>query len=95
MFAITFDLVVDDTEKFHPKGIPQAYSDIASALRKYGFRRIQGSVYVTDVDDLANLFAAIDALRSMTWFPKAVRDVRAFRVEQWSDFTGIVKGTKK
>jgi virulence-associated protein VapD len=26
------------------------------------------------------------------WFPKSVRDIRAFRIEQWSDFTAVVKG---
>ena len=27
----------------------------------------------------------------MTWFPGSVRDIRAFRVEQWSDFTSLVR----
>lgn len=26
------------------------------------------------------------------WFPSSVRDIRAFRIEQWSDFTPVVKG---
>jgi len=34
---------------------------------------------------------AIQALREMDWFPKSIRDIRAFRVEQWSDFTAVVK----
>lgn len=25
------------------------------------------------------------------WFKKSVRDIRAFRVEDWSDFTAIFK----
>ncbi|MDO6084436.1 virulence factor, partial [Neisseria gonorrhoeae] len=25
------------------------------------------------------------------WFPSSVRDIRAFRIEQWSDFTSLVK----
>lgn len=54
-------------------------------------RRLQGSLYVTEVEDLAKLFRAIQALRSRAWFPKSVRDIRAFRIEQWSDFTGVVK----
>lgn len=29
MYAIAFDLVVADTEAHHPKGISQAYTDIA------------------------------------------------------------------
>jgi virulence-associated protein VapD len=48
-------------------------------------------VYVTDDENMAKLFLAIQALRTRTWFPKSVRDIRAFRIEQWSDFTAVVK----
>jgi virulence-associated protein VapD len=40
---------------------------------------------------MANLFLAIQSLRARPWFPKSVRDIRAFRIEQWSDFTPVVK----
>jgi virulence-associated protein VapD len=40
---------------------------------------------------MAKLFMAIQSLRSLAWFPKSVRDIRAFRIEQWSDFTALVK----
>lgn len=40
MYAISFDLVVADTEQHHPKGVSQAYSDIGAALKKYGFERV-------------------------------------------------------
>jgi virulence-associated protein VapD len=40
---------------------------------------------------LAKLFAAITALKALPWLPASVRDIRAFRVEQWSDFTRLVK----
>jgi len=60
-------------------------------LAEHGFRRVQGSLYVTDSEDMAKLFLAIQALRSRAWFPKSVRDIRAFRIEQWSDFTPVVK----
>jgi virulence-associated protein VapD len=72
--------------------VAQAYSDIGNTLGKFGFARVQGSLYVTQSDDLANLFSAIDALRRLTWFPSCVRDIRAFKVEHWSDFTAFVKG---
>ena len=91
MFAIAFDLVVADTEKHHPKGISQAYTDISNALQRFGFQRIQGSVYVTNSEDMANLFQAILALKALPWFPPSVRDIRAFRIEQWSDFTPLIK----
>ncbi len=51
-----------------------------------------GSLYVSKNEDLAKLFSAIITLRNLPWFPLAVRDIRAFRVEQWSDFTQLVKG---
>lgn len=91
MYAVAFDLVVADTEQHHPKGVAQAYSDIGAILNEHGFRRVQGSLYLTDNEDMANLFLAIQALRSQSWFPKSVRDIRAFRIEQWSDFTPVVK----
>lgn len=91
MFAIAFDLVVKDAEAHHPKGVSQAYADVASTLKKFGFSRVQGSLYTTDKEDMANLFSALMALRALPWFPKVIGDIRAFRVEQWSDFTAMVK----
>jgi virulence-associated protein VapD len=92
MFAIAFDLVVAETEAVHPKGVTQAYDEIGRTLKRYDFSRIQGSVYATEVEDLANLLQAMNALKALTWFPQCVRDVRAFRIEQWSDFTPFMKG---
>jgi virulence-associated protein VapD len=91
MFAVTFDLVVADASTHHPKNVTQAYSDIAATLLRFGFERIQGSVYVTKSEDMANLFQAILALKALPWFAPSVRDIRAFRIEQWSDFTALIK----
>jgi virulence-associated protein VapD len=92
VFAIAFDLVVREAAARHPRSVSQAYADIGATLGGFGFERVQGSVYVSPSEDLANLFRAVDALRSLPWFPPCVRDIRAFRVEQWSDFTPIIKG---
>jgi virulence-associated protein VapD len=91
VYAVAFDLIVAETEKHHPKGVSQAYSDIAVILNDRGFRRVQGSLYVTDNEDMAQLFVAMQSLRSLAWFPKSLRDIRAFRIEQWSDFTDVIK----
>jgi virulence-associated protein VapD len=91
MFAIAFDLIVAETLKAHPKGVSQAYTDISAALERYQFARIQGSVYVCQSEDMANLFQAITALKALPWFAASVRDIRAFRIEQWSDFTPLIK----
>jgi len=91
MYAVAFDLVVVEAKRHHPKSVAQAYADIGTILADYGFQRVQGSLYVTDDENMANLFQAIHALRAQTWFPASVRDLRAFRIEQWSDFTPVVK----
>ena len=95
MYAVAFDLVVAETKKHHPKGDPSAaYREIYETLvTKHGFEWKQGSVYVLANEDMACLFAAIMDLKALSWFPASVRDIRAFRVEQWSDFTPMVKGT--
>ena len=91
MYAVAFDLIVADTENNHPKGVTQAYTEIGAVLADHGFRRVQGSLYVTDDENMANLFLAMQALRARDWFPRSVRDIRAFRIEQWSDFTPVIK----
>ena len=91
MFAVAFDLVVAAAERTHPRGSRQAYLDIEAVLGGFGFRRVQGSVFVTESEDMANVFRAVIALKALPWFRESVRDIRAFRVELWSDFTAFIK----
>ncbi len=93
MFAIAFDLVVADAAEHHPRGVTAAYTDIGTMLKRFSFDRIQGSVYVSENNDMANLFAALLALKALPWFARVVRDIRGFRIENWSDFTPIIKST--
>ena len=91
MFAIAFDMVVADIREHYTKGISSAYTEIEKTLEPFGFERVQGSVYLTRNSDLSNLFDAIGALKVMRWFRLCARDIRGFRVENWSDFTASVK----
>jgi virulence-associated protein VapD len=75
MFAIAFDLVIADTAQNHPKGVSQVYADIGATLANFGFDRVQGSLYTTPSEDLANLFSAISALKLLPWLPRSVRDI--------------------
>ena len=52
---------------------------------------MQGSVYVSQQDSLVSVTLAMNALRALPWFPACVRDIRAFKVEHWSDFTDFMK----
>ena len=91
MFAIAFDMVVADIRTHYAKGIPSAYSEIGQTLAVFGFERVQGSVYITANPDLGNLMAAVLALKSLPWFPQCARDVRGFKIDNWSNLTPIVK----
>jgi virulence-associated protein VapD len=56
----------------HPRGVTQAYLDIEFTLAKRRFTRVQGSLYVTEDADMANLFQAILDLCTRPWFPGSV-----------------------
>ncbi len=45
-----------------------------------------------DKDSLTTVYKAINKLSRIEWFRDSVRDIRAFKVEDWSDFTDVVKG---
>lgn len=91
MYAISFDMVVADLKKHYGEPYNNAYSEIKQVLKRNDFYWIQGSTYATTHGDLTNLFNAIRDLSDIEWFRKAVRDIRGFRIEDWSDFTTIVK----
>lgn len=91
MYAIAFDMLISDLKQKYDKSYNNAYFEIRMILRKYGFYNTQGSVYLSEKDDMANLYMAIEALKKTDWFKDSVRDIRAFKVEDWSDFTPVFK----
>lgn len=91
MFAIAFDMDIKELRTTYGEPYNNAYYEIKILLRKFDFYNTQGSVYLTDKNDMSNLFAAIYELKKTDWFKKSVRDIRSFRVEDWSDFTMIIK----
>ena len=91
MFAIAFDMVIKDLKTYYGEPYNNAYYDISNIMEQYGFYRTQGSVYLTMNTDFSNLVRAMNALKATPWFVQSVRDIRAFRVENWSDFTQFMK----
>jgi len=91
MYAIAFDMLIEDLKKHYGEPYNNAYFEIKTLLREYEFFNTQGSVYLTTKNDMANLYRAIETLKKIDWFRKSVRDIRAFRVEDWSDFTSVIK----
>lgn len=93
MFAIAFDLDQAALKKHYAKSASQAYEDIRRILEKHTFLRIQGSVYTSDNADMTHVFYAMQDLHKEPWIKHCVSDIRAFRVENWSDFTSYIQGS--
>ena len=93
MYAIAFDLKIDDLKKAYGEPYNRAYDEIRQEMEALGFNWTQGSLYInsSNTDNLAQVYKAINKLSKINWFRDSVRDIRAFKVEDWSDFTDIVK----
>ena len=91
MYAIAFYLKVDDLKKSYGDPYNDAYDEIKRELDQLGFEWTQGSVYInySNKNTLTTVYKAITRLSKINWFKDSVRDIR---VEDWSDFTAIVKG---
>ncbi|MCH5244430.1 MAG: virulence protein [Lentimicrobiaceae bacterium] len=92
MYALSFDMMVSQLEKHYGKPYNNAYYEIKELLRKDGFEWVQGSTYMTRDNNLGSLVKAVMDLSAIDWFKKSVRDIRGYKVEDWSDFTNLVKG---
>lgn len=94
MYAIAFDLKIDELKKEYGEPYNKAYDEVRQELEKLGFEWTQGSVYINHSQEntLTTVYRAINRLSNIQWFKNSVRDIRAFKVEDWSDFTAIVKG---
>lgn len=94
MYAIAFDMEIAELKKHYGEPYNPAYDEIRKELNDLGFDWTQGSLYLArqECDNLTYVYRAIDTLKNIDWFKKSVRDIRVFKVEDWSDFTEIVKG---
>ena len=91
MFAISFDMLIADLKSNYGEKYNNAYYEISVVLEEFHFFRAQGSVYLSEKNDMANLTKAMIKLKSIDWFKNSVRDIRAFKVEDWSNFTDFMK----
>jgi virulence-associated protein VapD len=91
MYAIAFDMVIANLKENYGEPYHNAYAEIKKVLGKHGFHWVQGSTYASQTDNLLAITQAVTALRQFDWFCKSVRDIRAFKIEDWSDFTGFFK----
>ena len=91
MFAISFDMSISSLIDSYGHPYNRAYFDIKKVLKCCGFEWIQGSTYLSRSEDMSSMIRAISTLSKIDWFKQSVRDIRGYRVENWSDFTELVK----
>ena len=93
MHAISIDMDIAKLKEFYGEPYNPAYDEIRKTMDKLGFNWVQGSLYLAreNKNSLTLVYKAIDKLKNIKWFKESVRDIRAFKVEDWSDFTEIVK----
>ena len=53
MYALAFDMVISDLQKYYGEPYNKAYYEIKELLKKNGFEWVQGSTYMTMNDDFA------------------------------------------
>ena len=92
MYAIAFDLIISELKKHYKDPYNNAYAEVKKVLEENGFFWIQGSTYATE-GNLKVLFRTIQSLKNLRWFCLSVRDLRAFKIEDYSDFTEEFKLT--
>ncbi len=94
MYAIAFDFKTDDLKKNYGEPYNGAYDEIRQELEALGFNWTQDNLYLSSdsTNSLTTVYKAINGLSQIDWFKKSVRNIRAFKVDDWSDFTEIVKG---
>lgn len=80
MYAIAFDLKIDDLKKNYGEPYNGAYDEIRQELESLGFECAQGSVYInSDTNNsLTTVYKAINRLSQIGWFKQNVQDIRAF-----------------
>ena len=92
MYAIAFDLIISELKKHYKDPYNNAYAEVKKVLEENGFFWIQGNTYATE-GNLKVLFRAIQSLKNLRWFCLSVRDIRAFKIGDYSDFTEEFKLT--
>ena len=94
MYAISFDMEIAKLKEHYGEPYNKAYDEIRLFMDDLGFCWIQGSLYICKIEEnnLTHVYRVVNKLSNIQWFKDSVRDIRAFKVEDWSDFTDIVRG---
>ena len=93
MYAIAFDMDIDQLRIHDGDPYNNAYLEIRRVLENHGFQWQQGSVYfgAASVTSATVMLAVIDLTQSLPWFAASVRDIRMLRIEELNDLMPVVQ----
>ena len=92
MYAISFDLKVNELKKYFDVRFYLGYEEIRKELESFGFEFTLNSMYTT-TGNLTSVYKVINHLSKIDWFKTTVRKIYVFKLEDLSDFTDVIKET--
>ena len=86
MYAIAFDMDIEQLRANHGDPYNNAYLEIRRVLQRHGFAWQQGSVYFGGpaVTAATVMVAVIDLTQRLPWFAASIRDIRMLRIEEFA-----------
>ena len=93
VYAIAFDMDIDQLRANYGDPYNNAYLEIRRLLQRHGFTWQQGSVYYggPDITAVSCVLAAQDLARVLPWFAASVRDIRMLRIEELNDLMPAIQ----
>lgn len=93
MYAIAFDMDIEQLRTNYGDPYNNAYLEIRRLLQALGFTWQQGSVYYggPEITAVSCVLAAQELARTLPWFASSVRDIRMMRIEELNDLMPAVQ----
>jgi virulence-associated protein VapD len=93
VYAIAFDMDIEQLRVRYGDPYNNAYLEIRRVLERHHFPWQQGSVYFGDASVTAAIVmvAVIDLTTQLPWFAASVRDIRMLRIEELNDLMPVVQ----
>ena len=96
MYGIVFYLNKQKLIENYGENYHDAYEEVRSSLRHYGFHWLSNSFYFSQsLNSLLKVFEALKAIKTFEWFQKSLVTLHVFKMEDLSDFTEFIQDSKK
>lgn len=96
MYGIVFYLNKQKLIENYGNNYQDAYEEIRSSLRHYGFHWLSNSFYFSQtLNSLSRVFEAIKAIKEFSWFVNSLVTLHVFKIDDLSDFTEYVQNLKQ